>query len=217
MSRTFMFTSTTAAMALLFACSQQVSDAQEEDKAAPEQDTMERAQNQGDEMPEPPAADAEMADGQESIPSMMRTSGDIMGDAGDTIGSVNLIEGPNGILMEVGIDAGSLQPGWHAIHLHQTGDCGDTGEYTDSGGHIGKIEGGHGLLNADGPEAGDLPNLHVSGDGSVNYETFTNLVSMSDILDEDGSAVIIHEGRDDHMSQPIGGAGSRVACSVLEK
>ena len=39
---------------------------------------------------------------------------------------------------------------------------------------------------------------------------------MSDILDDDGSAAIIHEGRDDHMSQPIGGAGGRVACAVIE-
>ena len=213
MSRMLMMTSTAAAMAALFACSQQVSDAQEEEPAANAEDTMEA----DDGMAEEPMPGDEAETGQESRPSMMRTNADLKGNEGDTIGSVNLIEGPNGILMEVGIDAGSLEPGWHAIHLHQTGDCDDTGEYTNSGGHIGKIDGGHGLLNPAGPEAGDLPNLHVASDGSVNYETFTDLVEMSAILDEDGSAVIIHEGRDDHMSQPIGGAGSRVACAVLEQ
>ncbi|HBJ40113.1 MAG TPA: hypothetical protein DDZ20_04910 [Hyphomonas sp.] len=35
-------------------------------------------------------------------------------------------------------------------------------------------------------------------------------------MDEDGSALIIHEAEDDHMTQPIGGAGARVACGVIQ-
>jgi len=197
-------------MAILFACSQQPSDAQEDPEMTPPADES----TAGDEMS---PADAQAADGgQESLPSMMRATGNLLGDDGDTIGNINLIEGPNGILIEVSIDEGSLSEGWHAIHLHQTGDCSDTGEYTASGGHIGKIDGGHGLLNPDGPEPGDLTNLYVAANGSVHYETFTDLVAMSEILDDDGSAAIIHEDRDDHLSQPIGGAGSRVACAVIE-
>ncbi|WP_233355623.1 superoxide dismutase family protein [Henriciella litoralis] len=206
MTRYLTTSAAVASLAVLFACSQQTSNAQEEAATPPPEPT--EAQDQ---IPD----DAGM-DGPKSIPSMMRATGDLMGVDGNTIGSVNLIEGPNGIAMNVSIEEGSLEPGWHAIHLHQTGDCSDTGEYKASGGHIGKIEGGHGLLNPDGPEKGDLPNLYVAADGSVEYETFTNLVAMSDILDDDGSAAIIHEGRDDHMSQPIGGAGARVACAVIE-
>ncbi|WP_233356134.1 superoxide dismutase family protein [Henriciella aquimarina] len=202
MTRTTIALASTAAMAVLFACSQQASDAQEEDQATPAEESM--------------PADEMTGEGETSTPSMMRATGDLMGGDGNQIGTANLIEGPNGIVMEVNIEAGSLETGWHAIHLHQTGDCSDTGEYKASGGHIGKIEGGHGLLNPDGPEAGDLPNLYVAADGSANFETFSNIVKMSQILDDDGSAVIIHEGRDDHMSQPIGGAGSRVACAVIE-
>ena len=211
MTRTLTLASTAAATAILFACSQQPSDAQEDQATTPPAD---ESMSQ-DEMSPAEADDAD-TDGQESLPSMMRATGDLMGGEGNTIGNINLVEGPNGILIEVNIDEGSLTEGWHAIHLHQTGDCSDTGEYTASGGHIGKIEGGHGLLNPDGPEPGDLTNLHVAANGSVHYETFTDLVTMSEILDEDGSAAIIHEGRDDHMSQPIGGAGSRVACAVIE-
>ena len=37
------------------------------------------------------------------------------------------------------------------------------------------------------------------------------------LLDEDGSAVIIHENPDDHITQPIGGAGGRVACGVVKE
>lgn len=206
MRRYFTLPAATAAVAILFACSQQTSDAQEE---TPQ--TGEPQMEMEDELP----ADGEMQ-GSESLPSMMRATGDFLGNDGSTIGSVNLIEGPSGIVMEVNIDSGGLEPGWHAIHMHQTGDCSDTGEYTNSGGHVGKIEGGHGLLNPDGPEKGDLPNLYAFEDGSVMYETYTDLVSLSDLMDDDGGAIIIHEGRDDHMSQPIGGAGARVACSVVE-
>lgn len=205
MSRPLTFASSVAALSILFACSQQTSTAQQDEEpampAAEESDT-------ADAIPEP--------DGPTSLPSMMRATGDLLGADGNTIGSVNMIEGPNGILMEVTVEAGGLTPGWHAVHIHQTGDCSDTGEYIESGGHVGKIEGGHGLLNPAGPEPGDLPNLYAFEDGSVNFETFTDLVVLSDVMDEDGGAIIVHEGRDDHLSQPIGGAGGRVACAVVQ-
>lgn len=200
MSRIMPVITTAAAIGVLFACSQQASEAQQEDTA-----------------PTPPVEQAQEADtGNESLPSMMRATGNLLGAEGNTIGTVNLIEGPNGIVMEVSVDEGGLPPGWHGIHIHQMGDCSDTGEYTASGGHVGKIEGGHGLLNPTGPEPGDLPNIYAFEDGSVNVETFTDLVTLSSIMDEDGGAIIIHEGRDDHLSQPIGGAGGRIACAVVE-
>ena len=36
------------------------------------------------------------------------------------------------------------------------------------------------------------------------------------LLDNDGSALVIHAELDDHITQPIGGAGGRVACAVLK-
>lgn len=206
MSRFLPLSAAAASIAIVFACTQQTSDAQQDTTSADD-----GAEMQAD----MPPSEMEM-DGNESLPSMMRATGDLMGNEGDTIGSVNMIEGPNGIVMEVSINEGGLTPGWHAVHIHQTGDCSDTGEYTASGGHVGKIEGGHGLLNLAGPEPGDLPNLYAFEDGSVNFETFTDLVALSDVMDDDGGAIIIHEGRDDHMSQPIGGAGGRIACAVVQ-
>ena len=95
------------------------------------------------------------------------------------------------------------------------GDCSDYGVFTNSGGHVGKIEGGHGLLNPAGPEGGDIPNIWAAADGSAGYEAFTTLATGAELMDEDGSAIIIHTGEDDHLSQPIGGAGARVACAGL--
>ncbi|MCZ4298274.1 superoxide dismutase family protein [Henriciella marina] len=206
MSRFLPLSAAAASIAIVFACTQQTSDAQQDNAST------DRAADTQSDMP-PSEMDT---GGNESLPSMMRATGDLMGNEGNTIGNVNMIEGPNGIVMEVSIDQGGLTPGWHAIHIHQTGDCSDTGEYTASGGHVGKIDGGHGLLNPGGPEPGDLPNLYAFEDGSVNFETFTDLVTLSDVMDDDGGAIIIHEGRDDHMSQPIGGAGGRIACAVVQ-
>ena len=206
MSRFLPLSAAAASIAIVFACTQQTSDAQQDNAST---------DNAADTQSDMPPSEMETG-GNESLPSMMRATGDLMGNEGDTIGNVNMIEGPNGIVMEVSIDQGGLTPGWHAIHIHQTGDCSDTGEYTASGGHVGKLDGGHGLLNPGGPEPGDLPNLYAFEDGSVNFETFTGLVTLSDVMDDDGGAIIIHEGRDDHMSQPIGGAGGRIACAVVQ-
>lgn len=149
------------------------------------------------------------------FPSMMRMGGAITGSDGVVIGNLNILDGPNGLLLEVTINPGGLAPGWHGLHLHQVGDCSDIGTFTQSGGHVGKVDGGHGLLNPNGPEGGDLPNIWAASDGSAGYEAFTTLTAGSTLVDADGAALIIHTDRDDHLTQPIGGAGARVACAVI--
>jgi Cu-Zn family superoxide dismutase len=42
------------------------------------------------------------------------------------------------------------------------------------------------------------------------------MMGTAPLLDEDGSAFIIHENADDHMTQPIGGAAGRIACGVIK-
>src|SRR6056297_3407211 len=148
-------------------------------------------------------------------PSILRMTGEVINGDGADIGDVNILLGPNGALMEVTIGASGLAPGWHGLHLHQVGNCDDLGVFKNSGGHVGKVEDGHGLLNPNGPEGGDLPNIWAGADGAAGYEAFSTLFSLADLADEDGAALIIHENRDDHMTQPIGGAGPRVACAVI--
>lgn len=142
---------------------------------------------------------------------------DIIGKDGSTIGSATLIQAPAGVLIEISVSG--LAPGKHGLHLHSHGVCeADTG-FKSAKGHVGKVEGAHGLLNPQGPEPGDLPNLFVAADGTGQMEAFTTLVSLSEdnaLLDADGSTFIIHENADDHVTQPIGGAGGRVACGVIK-
>ena len=135
---------------------------------------------------------------------------------GQPIGTANIIGGPHGIMLRVEVEPGELSPGWHGIHFHQIGDCSDIGVFKRSGGHVGLIEGGHGLLNPMGPEAGDIPNLYAHSTGSAGYEIFTNFMTVEQLFDADGTALVIHANEDDHISQPIGGSGPRVACGVIE-
>jgi superoxide dismutase, Cu-Zn family len=48
-----------------------------------------------------------------------------------------------------------------------------------------------------------VPGVSLSG-GKIN------------LLDGDGTAVVFHAAPDDHMTQPIGGAGARVGCAELK-
>ena len=139
---------------------------------------------------------------------------------GSTIGSVSFEQGATGVLMRV--EVAGLTPGPHGIHLHTVGAC--TPDFKAAGGHINPDEGVHGLLNPErdgaNQDLGDLPNLYAGADGTAQAEFFTTLVtveggSMPALLDDDGSTVVVHENPDDHVTQPIGGAGGRVACGII--
>ena len=87
--------------------------------------------------------------------------------------------------------------------------------------HINHNQAPHGLLNPEGPDDGDLPNIYADATGQVRAEVFTSRARIAAegpgqwLWDADGSALVIHASADDHASQPIGGAGARVACGVM--
>ena len=156
----------------------------------------------------PPSLEQELA----------KATASILGAGGMEIGTATLEQGPTGLLIRMEIGAGGLSPGWHGVHLHEKGDCSDAGAYQLSGGHHGKEDGAHGLMNPDlGPEPGDLPNAWAAADGSAGYEAFTLLTELVPALSGDGLSIIVHASQDDHRSQPIGGAGARVACGVVNR
>ncbi len=137
----------------------------------------------------------------------------------ETLGKARIQEGPEGVVIRLSLDG--LAPGWKAIHIHEKGTCEDHHDgFVASGGHLDPHDRKHGLLNVDGPELGDLPNIWVHDDGRVKAEIYAPGVTLNGdgngLLSGDGTALVIHENQDDHQSQPIGGAGSRVACGVVE-
>ena len=142
--------------------------------------------------------------------------------AGEVIGEATLWQGPRGVLIH--LQLAGLAPGKHAIHVHGVGAC--EPDFKASMGHVNAAGAQHGLLNPAGPDNGDLPNIYASEAGTVQAELYTTGVyvgAASDnapdgaaaLMDEDGAALVIHAMGDDHVTQPIGGAGGRVGCGVI--
>ncbi len=133
-------------------------------------------------------------------------------DGGDA-GTVTAYKGPSGVLFEV--EGKGWPQGWHGVHLHAVGTCEGPG-FTSAGAHVNHAEARpHGLLNGSGgPDLGDLQNIHAAADGSAHAEVYV-AGADHDLLDPDGVSFLVHANRDDHVSQPIGGAGARIACGVF--
>jgi Cu-Zn family superoxide dismutase len=137
---------------------------------------------------------------------------------GGAAGTASFRQGPTGVLIR--IEATGLTPGWHGLHLHGVGRC-EGPKFESAGSHVKHSGAVHGLLNADGPESGDLPNLYAGADGRAFAEVFTTGAALVQgaggeyLLDADGSALLIHAMADDQTAQPIGGSGDRVVCGVL--
>lgn len=149
-------------------------------------------------------------------------SASIVNPDGDVVGLAEFEQGPTGVLIKMSMSG--LTPGAHGIHLHEVGAC--TPDFKAAGGHLTATdEAQHGLKNpertVDNHDNGDLPNLYAAADGIAQAEFFTSLVtisggSMPALFDADGSTLVIHENPDDHLTQPIGGAGGRVGCGIIQ-
>lgn len=133
---------------------------------------------------------------------------------GESVGVVTLTAMPHGTLVHARLDG--LAPGTHAFHVHETGRC--VGDFTSAGGHYNPESVKHGFLVDQGYHAGDLPNIHVPANGVLEVEYFSRALTMDDrLFDDDGAAIIIHDGADDYASQPAGAAGKRIACGVITR
>ena len=141
---------------------------------------------------------------------------DMMNPDGEMIGDVTVQEATaGGVLVRADIE--NLPPGAHAFHIHETGEC-EPPDFTSAGGHLaGDME--HGFMNEGGPHPGDFPNVRIGEDGSLRQTFYNTRLSVSGgdnpILDDDGSAVVIHIAPDDYVTEPAGDADRRIACGVL--
>ena len=104
--------------------------------------------------------------------------------------------------------------GDHALHIHEFGDCGDSGK--NAGGHYNpeKHEHGNALKDAKKAHAGDLGNV-TAKDGVIVLEATLPRTSLFEGKHNvAGRSVVLHEKADD-FSQPTGSAGARAACGVI--
>lgn len=165
----------------------------------------------------PPVMDAALSEVTVSWEDSPDIVGALYGNDNKEIGFVILKQGTEGVLIRIQVKG--LTPGKHGMHFHRVGDCSDHKHFKKAGAHVDPHGKPHGFLNPNGPHEGNLPNLIVHADGTADVELYSQMVSLKDgesaLLDEDGSTLIIHTNTDDHTSQPIGGAGARVACAVV--
>jgi superoxide dismutase, Cu-Zn family len=130
--------------------------------------------------------------------------------------------------VEVSAEVWRVAPGFHGFHVHTTGEC--VPPFTSAGGHYNPDGVSH------GDHAGDLPSLLVNQDGTAELEFETDRFTLRDLSDADGSAVMVHAGRDNFANVPTryhshtydtfgpdadtlatGDAGARAACGVVER
>lgn len=139
--------------------------------------------------------------------------------AGSAVGKVKLISA--GTRVEAFVEASGLTPGFHGFHVHAVGRC--EAPFTSAGGHYNPGSAGH------REHAGDLPILLVNRDGTAKASFTTDRLTVAQLFDADGSAIVVHADPDNYAHIPArysatgpdattlatGDAGGRVACGVV--
>src|SRR6202051_5266749 len=137
---------------------------------------------------------------------------------GNSVGTATLSPAPQGV--KINLDLKSLPPGDHGIHVHSVAQC-EGPAFTTAGGHLNPDMKHHGLMNPDGPHAGDMPNFTVAADGTAKARFVAPGLTMGDdahsIFTGGGTALVIHAMGDDMKSDPAGNSGARIACGVISK
>jgi Cu-Zn family superoxide dismutase len=122
-----------------------------------------------------------------------------------------------GATFQVRVTASSLPAGTHGAHLHDAGEC-VAPSFLTAGPHLNPTARQHGTRNPNGPHLGDLPNLVVGSDrrGTMEASVVGSFApGVAPISDANGTALIVHAGADDMVSDPSGNSGARIACAVL--
>lgn len=139
----------------------------------------------------------------------------IMGRSGvDMSGSATFHEVEGGVLVRIMVE--NTPPGWHAVHVHEIGDC-SSADGKSAGGHFNPGGVMHGSPHAAEHHAGDLGNMWVDESGKGNHAILMpELTIVGDDFSVVGRGIIVHAGADDLVTQPTGAAGGRIGCGVIE-
>ncbi len=161
---------------------------------------------------------------------------ELLDTSGAVVGSV-VIKGHGAHATQVDVELSAASApnlrDFHGFHIHTSGVCNPAPSgsanvpFGSAGGHWnpgGATHGGH---------AGDLPSVHINADGSASAVFAIDRFEISELADVDGSAVVLHAGRDNFANIPstytsggvpgpnaatlgTGDAGGRYACGVVQ-
>jgi Cu-Zn family superoxide dismutase len=153
----------------------------------------------------------------EDQPTQPKAYATLKDASGKEVGKAVFTATPSGALLDLTLTA--VQSGVHALHIHSVGKC-EGPDFKSAGPDFNPDQTKHGIMNAEGPHAGDLPNIHVPADGKLEVEFLNPVVSIAQeaaLLDADGSSIVIHAGPDDYKTDPDGNAGPGIACGVITR
>lgn len=198
-----------ALVVILSACGGGGNEGTEEDQQQDNQDTSDQQSEQTSGNMDDEADTNDAAEG-EVVVSLI--------DADDEVtATATLTEGDSGV--DIALEGQNLPPGEHGFHIHETGAC-ESPDFESAGSHYNPTDANHGFNDPEGPHAGDLKNIEVAEDGTVDTEVTADMVTLEQgqnntLFPEGGTAIVIHSEADDYESQPSGDAGNRIACGVI--
>jgi Cu-Zn family superoxide dismutase len=105
----------------------------------------------------------------------------------------------------------------HGFHVHDKGDC-SSGDGMSAAGHYNPKGSPHGHHSTQARHAGDMPNLKADAYGNASMTAELDIITVSEgPTSVVGRGLIVHAQPDDYKSQPVGNAGARLACAVIQK
>ncbi|OBX22563.1 MULTISPECIES: superoxide dismutase family protein [Bizionia] len=154
---------------------------------------------------------------EENVVVAKKVTAELNAKSGSNVTGNVVFNEENGTVTMTALVSG-LEPGTHAIHLHETADC-SSDDGTSSGGHWNPTGEPHGKWgDAAGYHKGDIGNLEADekGNATITLSTDEWCIGCGDpAKDILGKAVIVHKGVDDFKTQPTGDAGARVSCAGI--
>ncbi len=158
---------------------------------------------------EAPAAEAPAATGASAFVVTRPTEGN------QTVADVTFTE-TDGRIKVAGRVTGLKPNSEHGFHVHEFGDC-SAPDASSAGAHFNPSDKPH--AHPGHGHDGAMKNLVADAEGNavVDDELPTTVnIGKGDAFDIVGHALIVHSDPDDYVSQPVGNAGARLTCGVLE-
>ena len=136
---------------------------------------------------------------------------------GSPAGTATFKEAKDGKGLSITVKLHDIPFGEHAVHVHQNATC-DAPDFKGAGGHFNPDGKQHGMENAMGHHAGDMPkNISIGENraGEITYKVDYLTLAPGAPNSVLGHAIVVHEKADDMKTDPTGNAGNRIACGLI--